>query len=276
VEPSEAGALFAESLENFTAARDALAKSLAKAGERERAASVKALRKPSVTAWALNQLSRSQPAAVERLLELGAGLRAAQRDALEGGDPDQLRDARRAHDAEVEGLADAAGDLLTAAGRSPGPAARARLVSTLQAAASDDDARELLRAGRLVHDFEASGFGIADAAPVAAPVGRRTAKRQAPPSPPERPRPPRAAAEARDREQAAAAQEARRLSTAAARAEARADRLAREAERAEEAATEVRAQATRARREAIDARAAADRAHQQGTHQQGTGARQVP
>ena len=54
----EVEALYGLPLEEFTKARDALARARAKEGDKEGAAPIKALRKPSVVAWGLNQLAR--------------------------------------------------------------------------------------------------------------------------------------------------------------------------------------------------------------------------
>ena len=50
----------------FVAARDALARSLAKDKQRDEAAAVKALRRPTRSAEVLNELARSEPKAVKR------------------------------------------------------------------------------------------------------------------------------------------------------------------------------------------------------------------
>src|SRR4051812_44776528 len=50
--------LFALDPSEFTAARDRLVAELREAGDKGAAAEVKALRRPTVTAWALNQLAR--------------------------------------------------------------------------------------------------------------------------------------------------------------------------------------------------------------------------
>src|SRR5439155_7398313 len=52
---AEVEALYGLPLDEFTRARDALAKERTRAGDKAAAADVKALRKPSLTAWALNQ-----------------------------------------------------------------------------------------------------------------------------------------------------------------------------------------------------------------------------
>ncbi|MEA2287422.1 MAG: hypothetical protein QOJ21_3465, partial [Solirubrobacteraceae bacterium] len=55
--------LYGLPLDAFVPERDALAKELRSDGRREEAAEVKALRKPSVAAWGVNQAVRSQPKA---------------------------------------------------------------------------------------------------------------------------------------------------------------------------------------------------------------------
>jgi hypothetical protein len=257
MESPEVDALYGEPLDTFTAARNALAKTLVQAADRDGAAAVKALRKPSTGAWALNQLARTRPADVERLLAAGEELRQAQQDALEGGDPSRLREARHAHGDEVERLASAAAELLSEAGKSSGASQRDRLTSTLQAAATDDDSRELLRRGRLVQDLEPAGFGFAGdltVVPTQSPRPPRQAEQA------ERPRRPTPGAAEREQSQAReeARREARQLAAAADRAAARADRLAREADEAERNASELRRLAGEARKDLATARRAAE------------------
>src|SRR3982750_4498924 len=68
--------LYAEPLADFTAARDAEAKAVAKE-DKDLAARVKALKKPSVAAWAINLLVRREGDQIEQVLDLGESLRAA-------------------------------------------------------------------------------------------------------------------------------------------------------------------------------------------------------
>src|ERR671927_1493124 len=70
-------ALYGVPLEEFTPARDALAKDLRGKGEREGAESVKGLPKPSTAAWVVNQLARTQGSEVQALLDAGRAMRAA-------------------------------------------------------------------------------------------------------------------------------------------------------------------------------------------------------
>ena len=86
--PDEAASLLREAPEGFIAARDALVARLRASGRDDDAAVVKALRKPTVVAWALNQLSIRDPDGVRGLLDSGAEVRAAQQAAVveTGGD----------------------------------------------------------------------------------------------------------------------------------------------------------------------------------------------
>ncbi|MGE3508829.1 MAG: hypothetical protein AB7N65_08095 [Vicinamibacterales bacterium] len=100
-------------LHAFTAARNALAKSLAADGWRNEAARVKGLAKPTVLPWAVNQVYWQARSVWERLLAAGDALRDAQVAALEqpGRTPaaaQQVRDRLRvATDAHRQALADA-------------------------------------------------------------------------------------------------------------------------------------------------------------------------
>ena len=76
--------LYGLPLDEFTAERDELAARLRKEGDRDAAADVKRLRKPSVAAWALNRVQRNDPKQVQALIEAGKRLRDAQK-LLSGG-----------------------------------------------------------------------------------------------------------------------------------------------------------------------------------------------
>src|SRR5918995_1419014 len=96
----------------FTRARDERAKKLRKSGDREAADAVKALRKPTVAAWALDQLARQRGKELGRLLTAGEGLRggARARRGTDGrGARDRVRGPRaRGRRPRREGLGDAA------------------------------------------------------------------------------------------------------------------------------------------------------------------------
>ncbi len=113
-------ALFTKPLGEFTQARDELAKRLRGAGDRDAAARVKAMKRPSVSVWTLNQLARRYPQRVDALLVASERLREAQRGALEEGGAKGLREASQAHRASVNELLRTAPALLSEGGHSAG------------------------------------------------------------------------------------------------------------------------------------------------------------
>jgi len=130
----------------FIASRDARAKELRKS-DRAVADAVKKLRKPSVSAAAVNQLVRGAPDDLEALLAAGEALRQAQ---LGGGDRDAVRSAAHDEREAVETLVKSAGKL--------SPSTLEEVRDTLHAAASDDEARELVRRGVLTEARRPVGF----------------------------------------------------------------------------------------------------------------------
>ncbi len=157
--------LYAGPLDAFIRDRDALAKARADGGDAAGAALVRGLRKPVVSAWALNRLARERPDEVRELADLGERLRAAQRRAVSGGDVEPLRDAIEERRRQVSSLARLAAGLLQDAGTAPGPHV-ADLTSTLEAAAADEEAAALLRSGRVIKalrppaDFAEQGLRV--------------------------------------------------------------------------------------------------------------------
>ena len=143
----------------FVAARNELVKRLKKEGDKEAAARVAALRRPSAAAWAVNQLVRRRRDELEQLIGLGAALREAQAEAMAGADADELRSAARARRDAVAAMADLAAAILAEDGSSPA-AHRDAIVATLEAATVDPDAGEAVLQGRLTSELEPpSGFG---------------------------------------------------------------------------------------------------------------------
>jgi hypothetical protein len=72
---SSAHELYALDPQEFVRERDALAKQLRASGDRDEAARVKALRRPTVAAWAINQVAREQPHVVSALVDAAADAR---------------------------------------------------------------------------------------------------------------------------------------------------------------------------------------------------------
>jgi hypothetical protein len=151
--------LFGLPLAEFTSARNELARRLEAAGDTDAAAQVRALAKPSVPAWAINQLSRREPKAVRTLLEAGDALRKAQRRLLRrAGTADSLRAAVATEREAIQDLQHRARTLLESAGRPANPAMLERIARTLQAAAVDEQGRLSLKAGRLIGELGPAGF----------------------------------------------------------------------------------------------------------------------
>jgi hypothetical protein len=222
--------LYGLPLDRFTPERNALARELRNGGERERGAEVAALRKPSVAAWAVNQLVRTQKSAIGELFAAGDGLRHAHDEVLAGrGDGGSLRVAVERERKAVESLIQSAGGLLSTDGHDLSPTIIDRVADTLHAAALDDDARALLRDGRLERELRHVGLGMAaaGATPAIAPTRRAppTATRKAA-EPGKKPAAEKSAADRRATERAVGE---RAQAEAQARAEERA--LGREARR---------------------------------------------
>jgi len=175
--------LYGLPLDQFVPERTALARELRKAGDRDRAGEIAALKKPSVAAWAVNQLVRTQRKAVAELLEAGDGLRAAQDNVLAGrGDARSLRAAVERERLAVQTLTDAARGLLSSEGEELSNTMVERVSDTLHAAALDDDAREQVSGGRLERELRhvgLGGFGAPRGGGSPAPPSR---KREAPPN----------------------------------------------------------------------------------------------
>ncbi len=167
--------LYGLPLDRFIPERTALARELRSAGRREEAGEVAALRKPSVAAWAVNQLVRTQRKGVDELFGAGDALRAAHDRVMAGrGDAASLRDAVASERGAVDALTRAARGLLTSQGHELSPTIIERVSDTLHAAALDDDARTQVRDGRLERELRHVGLGMT---PGAAPAGTRARAR---------------------------------------------------------------------------------------------------
>jgi hypothetical protein len=146
-----AGLLYGLPLEEFTSARNAAAKELRDRGLRAEADAVKALAKPSVAAWAVNQLTRRRHAELDEYLDAAVAAREAQL----GGKTDP-REAIRHQREVLDRLVRAACEEL---GGKASEAVTGKIRQTLEAAAVDDQAAEDVRRGRLAKELEPAGFG---------------------------------------------------------------------------------------------------------------------
>jgi len=260
-----AGRLYGLPLEDFTRERDATARELRKAKDRESADAVAKLPKPSQGSWAANTLAREQRKLVTALLKAGDALRSAQEGAVAGkGGAAELRDAAAAERAAVEALVEAAKELKPA-GRKPTAQTLERLRTTLHAAATDDEVRAALDAGRLVDDATGGGaWGLMEGwdAAKSSPGGSDSVKPSPRGSASVRRRAGRDRGEREAAEAAEAAERERRQQLETELREARAERRSREREldRAEKAAERAAKRLEAALAAAEDAREQADEA----------------
>jgi hypothetical protein len=124
------GDLYGLPLDRFIPERGAMVRALKADGRRDEAAAVAALRKPTVAAWAVNQLVRTQRKGVGKLFDAGDALREAQTALLGGsGDRDALRKAVARERAAVEALVEVARGLLTSDGHELSTAVAERVAS---------------------------------------------------------------------------------------------------------------------------------------------------
>jgi hypothetical protein len=208
--------LYGLPLDRFVASRAALVKALRTEKRREQASEVAALRKPSVAAWAVNQLVRTEPKAVQALFDSGDDLARAQDQAAAGkGGGDAMRTATHRQREAVRELVEAAERLLSSEGQAVSPATTERVGETLRAAANDEDARRQVAGGCLTRELRLVGLGISGLAASSVESDRSA------------PEPPASRDAEADRvaasERAAALKAARRTEAEAGRAATRAD-----------------------------------------------------
>jgi hypothetical protein len=161
--------LYAAPPEEFVAGRTRLAAELST----EDARRLKSLRRPTVSAWTVNLLSRE--GALEPLLELGELVRAAWSHA------DGIASLERERAELVGGLVRRARSVIEEQGRSLGESAVREVEDTLQATVADADCAQAVREGRLARPLSHAGFG---SMPLQPPSTTRPAK---PPKQPEQP-----------------------------------------------------------------------------------------
>ena len=152
--------LYGLALDRFIPERASLVRQLRSGGDREQATAVAALRKPSVAAWAVNQLVRTQGREVNELFAAGDALRDVQAGVLAGSaDARDLRSAAERERTAVDGLVATARGLLSSSGHELSAATVERVTQTLHAAALDDEARGEVSEGRLVRELQHVGLG---------------------------------------------------------------------------------------------------------------------
>ena len=165
-------AVYRGPLEEFVSRRDALVKQLRAAKRREDADRIKALRKPSRTAWILDSIAHEDPAVLE---QLSAAIHAAQ--TVQSGAA-----LRSAMDNVRAAIRDVAAAGARVAIRADQPIDPSTLVSAVHAVIGETSAFSDLRAGRLVDVPAGGGLDIFTAITIAVPAPPSVA-----PSPPSAP-----------------------------------------------------------------------------------------
>ena len=222
--------LYGLPLEEFTEARNRLIRELQDRGDKEGANQVRSLRKPSLAAWAVNQLARRHQDELRALMEL--------RDKLASGDASAFRSASTEQRKLVASLTDHARPILEEAEH---PASRSTIdaISKTLLAGGTETERDQILSGRLMRELAPSGFeglpglGTAlreDETEEEGGVDTRAAQR----------------AEDLARKAEAAEREAERVQVQADAARREAEGLERSAERARARAEEARAKADEA------------------------------
>jgi hypothetical protein len=244
-------------LDQFTGERNALAKAAGQDAGR-----VRALAKPPIAAWAVNQLYWQKRDVWDALVAAAENARRAHKAVLAGRSGD-VRSANQVHDEAVEAAVKATLALLAATDNPATDATKQAITTTIRALPGDQPP------GRLTRTLQPGGFEMLAGLSVANGTGARPSKPAATREPatmsPSRPKG-EAKALTRAREAAAAASRALRdAEHAARREEFEIARTTREEERAEKTldqAREVLAQAKSELERAEAARTAAARARE--------------
>jgi len=150
-------ALFKLPLMQFTLARNGLAGRLKKMGRSDEAQEVKSLTKPSISAWAVNQLYWRHRDLFERLIAAGESLGKAQASQLAGEITD-IRGPMAERREALSGLSRLSAELLREAGHNPTPDTMRRITTTLEALSTGSSSSHAPRLGRLTDDIAAPGF----------------------------------------------------------------------------------------------------------------------
>lgn len=147
--------LYQLSLEEFTSARNDLVRRLRRAGATSEAAEVSGLPKPTLPAWAANQLYWHGRPKFDALMKAGHKLRQAH-EALLAGRRADVRAASDAHREALRAAVEATAALLDRSGHSLSAAARDALSRTLESLSTSDS--DAATPGRLAQPLGLPGF----------------------------------------------------------------------------------------------------------------------
>ena len=242
-------ALYAGAQDRFVDERNALATRLKEAGDSESAKRIKDQKKPTVAAWAVDQLTSRDEATLEELFDAGRKLVTAQRQISTPGGAERMREIAETRRRLVDQLVRTAGRALSDAGMPGARTTLDKVTNTLMAIATDESAADRVRVGILDKELPApAGFGHErlDTALLASvtELPSRAGSRRAEPNAAER----------------CATERLERLDAKAKRLAKEADELEREADRIRQAAEAKSRQAREARKRAEAALSRADEA----------------
>ena len=147
-------ALFKLPLTEFVGARKALAARLKQNGLVSEAEGVKALAKPSISAWTVNQLYWRHREAFDELIATGQRFRKAQVT----GKMVNMREALDARREALSHLSDLATEALGDAGHNPSLDTLRRIATTLEALSVATSISDRPSLGRLTEDIDPPGF----------------------------------------------------------------------------------------------------------------------
>jgi len=147
-------ALFRLPLAEFIGARKELAARLKKTGYTDEADHVKALAKPSISAWTVNQLYWNHRDEFDELISTGQRFRKAQAS----GKMVNMREALDARREALAQLSNLATEVLTDAGHNPSLDVLRRITTTLEALSSLASFSADSTPGRLTQDIDPPGF----------------------------------------------------------------------------------------------------------------------
>jgi hypothetical protein len=214
----DTGELFTVPPGEFVGLRERLAADARGAGDAERAKRIRALRRPTMSAWAVNLLAHKDPETLGALLEVGEQLRRAWAEGSGLGEPERRRSEL------IALLVRRATTLAGEAGHPLRETAAREIEETLSAATIDPDAAEQVRAGQLARTLSYTGFAapgsIAVAAAATRPSGTASARTGAPAAPGKR------VGEAKSRREAGAEEARMRLRRLTVEADNAAERAA--------------------------------------------------
>lgn len=160
--------VFQAPLEEFVQARATAAEALRKKGQAAAAAEIKKLKKPTASAWAVNQLYFREPELWAKFVESGQALRHASESVQAEDLKRALHDAQKALQRNIDTLREKARRLLAQGGRTVAESTLNRIAKTLRALAIVTPSAEL-RAGRLSTDVEPPGLEALSSVWTAAP-----------------------------------------------------------------------------------------------------------